>query len=482
MPVTSFAQVWCTTSEDVTRVGRPVGAGRGVTGGDRCGAPHPGDRPRLPAVTVIGDTGRMEDRTPAVLRAGARSRVPLEDDMLVELSADERMVARAGELDRATGSIDMPLAPDCVEPMPPKGTPRLPPTVDATGGTLRLGRRAWLAKYRPSRAADAGTVGAAGRQVAYSDVIADYPWGDTREALRTRWITSDLLRGAGKQLPIVQPGDLVFVMRTDFAPVDVGMLRRPTIVGVWWFESRIDWWDVTFPSGRTRWVSEGVCFPLRRFDFPVPTEATGAADAAFFRIGALRDRSQQAFMPLSAAETVAMARACGLPAVALTEPDPDRLAVALRDVDLGPPTHVRQRILDGARASAHRRSVELAARDVVVAGLRRVRFSVLSTELQKGVGSDLWGRAVTADGEPYDVRVEVKGLSGANPWAAALTTAERDAAVRAAATGQPWWLVIVTHALHPTPTQRWLDAAETAAIFRVPAGPGRWSADRSRIP
>lgn len=87
-----------------------------------------------------------------------------------------------------------------------------------------------------------------------------------------------------------------------------------------------------------------------------------------------------------------------VPAAMLSEPDPDRLAPLAAQLDLGPPTVVRKRILDGARAVAHRDAVEASARDVAVEALRKQRFGVGSTQEFRGVGSDLWARGREPDG------------------------------------------------------------------------------------
>lgn len=87
-------------------------------------------------------------------------------------------------------------------------------------------------------------------------------------------------------------------------------------------------------------------------------------------------------------------------------------------------------------------------------------------------------RAIERDGSVTDVRMEFKGLSGADPFAATLTQSEVDAAAAAGDAGT-WWLLIATRALGDDPRTLWLTGRETAAVFTVPAGPGRWSADRA---
>ena len=193
-------------------------------------------------------------------------------------------------------------------------------------------------------------------------------------------------------------GDLVFPLRSNWFKADFGWLQRRTIVGVWYVDSTAIW-PHRDANGRLVWRSEAATFPLRRFDFPVPIEATADVDQAFDGVAAFHDRSRQGLIKLTADEALAVVRACGLPAGILTEPDRNRLAPIVAAVpDLGPPFVVRKRILDGARATAHRKSVEKAGRDVVVKGLRRVRMAVVSTESEKGLGSDLWARALEADG------------------------------------------------------------------------------------
>ena len=165
------------------------------------------------------------------------------------------------------------------------------------------------------------------------------------------------------------------------------------------------------------------------------------------------------------------------PARVLTEPDPDQLAPLVADLDLGPPTVVRKRILDGVRATAHKRQVESAARKVAVEGLRATGRAVVSTEDRRGVGSDLWARGAETHGSYSDVRVEVKGLSGSDSWQARLTRCEREAAV-ADADHDGWWLLIVTHALRADAKSHWLNSAEVAKVFTVTNGSGIYTADR----
>jgi hypothetical protein len=306
-------------------------------------------------------------------------------------------------------------------------------------------------------------------------VYVDYPWRRPADALQAPWIHSWLMRGAAAGIAAMDIGDLVIPMRTAWLVTDGGWLRRRTLVGVWFVDATTTWPGYD-SNGKLRWYSDATSFPLRRFDFPVPVEATADVDADFDAVAAFHDRSRKALVELSEREALAVARACGLPAAVLSERDPDCLAPLIAGLDLGPPTVVRKRIVDGARAAAHRTSVERAARDVVVGVLRRGRFGVVSTERKRGFGSDLWGRAVESNGTTRDLRVEVKGLSGEDPWAARLTRAEL-AAARAAAGSDTWWLVIVTRALRPDCRQWWLTADEAAAVFTVDTGGGHFAAD-----
>jgi hypothetical protein len=330
---------------------------------------------------------------------------------------------------------------------------------------LRVVRSAWVAKYDPNRAEREKLLDPIDRSVGHSDVFRDVSWADPRKALAEPWIHSSLMRGAGVGIPQLDYGDLIFPMRTDWLPGDPAQLSRRSLVGVWWFESRLDEWDID-QNGRVRWYTSAATFPLRRFNFPVPIAATADIDAKFDKVGAFHDRSRASFLALTDDEAVAVARACGLPAGILTEPDPDMLVPLLAGLDLGPPTRVRRRILEGARAAAHRSSVEKAARDVAVGELRRARFAVASTELERGLGSDLWARSLDAVGQLIDIRVEVKGLSGSDPWAARLTRSEHSMAVSDAGKGG-WWLAIVNRALRPDRQQRWLSSAEAARVFSV---------------
>lgn len=333
-----------------------------------------------------------ETTPPPLLSSRARSRRPLPPDGYEELreaTLAERRGRRLAALDRHTGRIDLtvPLTPTGAAPL--RSASKLPPTADATGGRVPVVRNTWLAKYDPRRAERERQKPARDRQVNRSDVWQDFAWGDPGRALGEPWVCSWLMRGAGNAIGHMSPGDLVFVTRTGWRGADVAWLHRRTIVGLWWVESTSTWPE-TDAAGRLRWFSEAACFPIRRFDFPVPVNATRDIDRAFAGVATFSDMSRQALAPLAPPEALAVARACGLPAMVLSEPDPDRLAPMCAGLDLGPPTAVRQRILDGARAVAHRSAVEGAARDVAVAALRRHRLAVVSTERERGIGSDLW--------------------------------------------------------------------------------------------
>ena len=333
------------------------------------------------------------------------------------------------------------------------------------------------AKYNPTRAEREQLLDPMDRSVEHSDVFADFSWADPGKAIGEPWIHSWLIRGGRGGIASMDIGDLVFPVRTAWKKTDCGWLQRRTVVGVWFVDATASWPEEDI-YGRSVWYSEAACFPLRRFDFPVPVDATAVIDQQFYAVNAFHDRSRKALIELTAKEALAIARACGLPASVLTEPDPIRLVPILSGLDLGPPTVVRRRILDGARASAHRRSVEKAARDVVVAGLHRVRMGVVSTEMEKGLGSDLWAQAIEADNTVTDVRIEVKGLSGGDPWQARLTRSEVMAARADNGSGR-WWLVIVTWALRSDRKEHWLTSDEAAQVFTVATGDGHFTSDRN---
>lgn len=418
--------------------------------------------------------GRLPDR----LRSGARGRQPFPPggyEQLVATSIEERTSQRLADLDRATGRVDLP-APLPPEGRPPRKSAALPPATGAKGGAIKVVRSAWIAKYDPTRAERERLLDPLDRSVDSSDVFSDVAWADPGRALGEPWIHSWLMRGAAAGIPDMDVGDLVFPVRTAWKTNDYGWLRRRSVVGVWYVDATATWPEDV--DGRIRWFSEAATFPLRRFNFPVPIEATGDIDPAFDSVAAFHDRSRKALIELSPDESVAVVRACGLPAEVLTEQDPSQLAPMIRNLDLGPPDVVRKRVLDGARAAAHRSSVEKAARDTVVGQLRGVRMGVVSTELERGLGSDLWARGLEADGSVTDVRIEVKGLSGKDPWQARLTQSELDAA-RADQDRGGWWLVIVTRALRGDRSVRWLTSGEAAKVFNVAAGNGHFTADRA---
>jgi len=101
-----------------------------------------------------------------------------------------------------------------------------------------------------------------------------------------------------------------------------------------------------------------------------------------------------------------------------------------------------------------------------------VPFGVGSTQEFRGVGSDLWASGREPDGSYTDVRAEVKGISGSNPWAAVVTESEVIAAGTDADTGQ-WWLLIVTDALNENRTSWWLHEMKRRGLPRsrtVPVG------------
>lgn len=422
----------------------------------------------------------MESGIPKMLRSGSRGRQPFswhDRAELIEVSLEDRRAERLGALERAVGGIELPVPAEPEGSPPARSTQPLPPDPNAFGGTVEVVRGAWVAKYDPTRA-DREAAGPSDPSVDVSDVYYDYPWGSPTGALAEPWIHSHLMRGAPAAIPRMDFGDLVFAMRTNWNKGDNGWLKRRSIVGLWWVESQADLLYEN-SAGKTWWVTEVACFPLRLFDFPVPVEATSDFDRKFDQVRAFHDRSRMALVELNASEALAVVRACALPAKVLSEPNPDNLAPLLRNLDLGPPTTVRRRILEGAKASSHRSFVEKSARDVAVAQLRRARISVVSTEEKRGLGSDLWAKALNADGGAVELRVEVKGLSGASPWDARLTRSQVTAA-RKHAGGKEWWLVIVTRAEREDRHDLWLTAAEAAAVFTVTRDAGAtYTADRA---
>jgi len=105
-------------------------------------------------------------------------------------------------------------------------------------------------------------------------------------------------------------------------------------------------------------------------------------------------------------------------------------------------------------------------------------MGVVSTEKKKGLGSDLWARAIEADNTVTDVRIELKGLSGSDPWRAHLTQSQVDEAQKDNGSGG-WWLVIVTRALRADRKEYWLTSDEAARVFTVATGDGQFTADHN---
>ena len=422
----------------------------------------------------------MEAQFPSDLAQGARTRQPLDDtehDDLVATSLEIRCAARAAGLDRATGRVELDVPEIPLIKAIRKGTPLLPPAPDATGGTIKLVRSAWIAKFDPTLAIREKQKPPAERKVRQSDPV-HVDWGDPIAQLQWPWIHSHLMKGATAGIPALYFGDLIFVERTLHLPGDRPLLARPCLVGLWWFEMRADRWFRDH-HGKKRWVLSAATFPLRLFNFPVPVKEMGQVDAKFQAVAAFRDRGRNTFLPLSADEAVVITRACGLPATILTEPDPDRLAAIVAGGKFGPPQLVQQRILDGAHGVAHRDSVEKAARDVAIDALRKANFHVISTEDERGSGSDLWAKAIEGDNSVLDLHVEAKGLSGHDPWATHLTWRQREEAVADGGKGA-WRLLILINALNARRKERWLSSEEAARVFCVPERGGSvYSADRS---
>ena len=90
------------------------------------------------------------------------------------------------------------------------------------------------------------------RLVAASDVLRDFEWADPAAALSETWIDTypGLMRGAGTTVPEMSIGDLVFAMRIGWLDADPAVLRRPTVIGVWWIEAILDVPLVMTSAGR----------------------------------------------------------------------------------------------------------------------------------------------------------------------------------------------------------------------------------------
>ena len=170
----------------------------------------------------------------------------------VATSLEIRCAARAAGLDRATGRVELDVPEIPLTRLPRKGTPLLPPAPDATGGTIKLVRSAWIAKFDPTLAIRERKKPAAQRKVRRSDPVG-VDWADPIAQLQWPWIHSHLMKGATKGIPGLDFGDVIFVMRTLHLPGDRPLLARPCLVGVWWFEARADNW-FRDQHGRQRWV------------------------------------------------------------------------------------------------------------------------------------------------------------------------------------------------------------------------------------
>ncbi len=423
----------------------------------------------------------MDFDFPGALRAKpGRERYTFDDDareLLVSASLQRRQDRLRAELERYTDGMgaDVPPLP---ETKPPRNdTAMLPHDPDAIGGKISLCRNAWVAKYNPTRANTDASVGA-------SDVYNDFPWGDPAAAIADPWIHSERMRSVSGAANNIGLGDLIFAMRTMWDKSEDAWLKRRCLVGVWYVECAT-FYPVAGVNANVKWVYEYSCVPIKRFDFPVPIVATGQQDAEFFDVEAFRDRSRRAFIGLSAQEALTVARDCGLPATFLTESDPGKLVEISAGLDLGPPTAVRRRILEGARAVAHKKSVEASAVTVVVNTMGSQIFGMASREHERGIGYDLDAVAVEHDGSMTEVHIEVKGLSGTDPWNARLTESEIAAAKTSHANQDgkagSWWLVVVTNALNANCKDHWISARVAASVFTV-RHDRTYSADRSAIP
>lgn len=425
-------------------------------------------------------------RLPAVLQARPGTRTPAAPDIGTavpdatrRLDIPDRREWRLSELERATDGLEIEVPDPPRDAAVRKKDKVQDPADDAHSGRIPIARSGWIAKFRPNAVNPEYDFGE-------TDVFWKFPWNDVPAALDGAWI-GPWLRGAQKALrttskpsgaPVMQPGDLVFLMRTDHANEDPAQLRRLSIVGVTWVESTASHFENS--HGALIAKPNAILFPLRRFDFPVPIKETRAADPGFNGVRALSDTSRLGLIPLALDELMAVTRACGLPAGILAEVDPNQLVSHVLGMDCGPPQKVRRRILEGARAVDHRDHVEHAARSTVVRALTRAGMGVRSVESCRGASG--YGADLVADCVEGSARrrrfFEVKGLSGSNPLSASITRHQKDFAEKARGT-DAWWLVIVTNALHQPDQAIWLSADDVLAIFTQTRDGGRtWSANR----
>lgn len=403
----------------------------------------------------IRNTGPMS--VPASISRGARTRIPLTPEGYKEFVERRVIRDRLAELTGRLAELEVQLK---VPPQLPNsfkyGKKPKPPAAGAESGEIEMIRGAWVAKFDPAR-------GQRDPDVGESDPFLGYPWEDPEQASMESWLHRGLMRGLASKSEDVQPGDLVFVLRTRPLPTDPSWLRRRALIGVWIV-------DHLYAPGRG--VDEIVTLPLRRFDFPVPLREASQMDAALDAVSTFHDRSRSAFGALSADEALCVAAACGLPASVFTEPDVAVLMHTLAGMHLGPSTEVARRILQGAKAADHVRRVESAARNLIVGELRAQNLSVVSTENLHGVGSDLWCNSQREGGPGDEFRVEVKGLSGNDPYNARLTRNERSnrnklGPVDLLAVGRPdtWHLAVVTRALQQSPVDTWFSAQDVVTIW-----------------
>ena len=293
----------------------------------------------------------------------------------------------------------------------------------------------------------------------HTDVFADFSWNDPALALNEPWLHSWLMRG-GDQIQSMDVGDLVFPTRTSSAAHRRRLASSPDrsrrVVG----RRRC---DRANERKRERPEFHRDMLPPAPLRLPRAGQRNPSIDQAF-DIAAFRDRSRKALLELDVPDALAIVRACGLPAEVLTEPDPDQLAPLIAGLDLGPPTVVRKRILDGVRASAHKRSVESAARAVAVRGLRQTGQQ-WSPQKANAESAQICGHVASIRAAPMtfasrsrDSPGPTRGRHGSRPPNATQPSRTLDEAVVASNPSHPG-------ALRTDAKSHWLRSDEAANVF-----------------
>ncbi len=374
----------------------------------------------------------------------------------VELTLDELEVRLRESTEAASGDVESTFEEagwygNTAQPYAPPAVPFDAPR-PAKPQVIQVDRRLWLARYNP-----------ADPDFDVSDIADDakFPWQHPEAATREGWWVSTKNTPAGRPaIEEIATGDLVICQRTDPVRRGDGMLVGICVIGM------TDSWNDIDTGER----EHQVCLvPLVKFTYPVPRRVA-------LRHGRLRVKSMSSGQQLPGRQgplgfglsyvewedAVELLSVCGIPPIAVAEPDTARLAARLRTSDTGNRLFFRlrydARIVDRVRRM-HERDAERRAEAWARAKgyVKRAGYQHVAN-----AGFDL----LFVDAAGAELQVEVKGYMATKLAAVHLQPSQAWRAHDAAGgIPPPWRLFALLGAGSKRPTEHVVTPDQAVALI-----------------